>query len=299
MSISFRASRTPYGTAGKRFWLIVLMGLAASLLASGPARAQPLRVMTFNVRLPVDSDGANRWEARRALMAKAVARERPDLIGTQELYPRQGDDLVARLPQYAWFGQGRRGGKGEDEYMGVFYRKDRLRVLASGDFWLSDTPEVPGSITWGNLHPRMVTWARFQRIADGATFVFYNTHLPYRGEDETARTLGAALIAERLKQLSADEPVILAGDFNTLPESATYALLTATLTDAWTAAPRRSGPPATFHNFTGKADRRLDWILFRGLKVKSARTVTIHRGGRYPSDHFPVVADFDLPAAGK
>ena len=121
-------------TAGKRIWLSVLVGLAIWLSTSVPAMAQSLRVMTFNVRLPVDSDGANRWEARRALMVKVVARENPDLIGTQELYQHQGDDLVARLPQYAWFGQGRRGGNG-DEHMGVFYRKDRLRVLASGEVW--------------------------------------------------------------------------------------------------------------------------------------------------------------------
>jgi len=282
-------------TAGKRIWLSVLVGLAIWLSTSVPAMAQSLRVMTFNVRLPVDSDGANRWEARRALMVKVVARENPDLIGTQELYQHQGDDLVARLPQYAWFGQGRRGGNG-DEHMGVFYRKDRLRVLASGDFWLSDTPEAVGSISWGNLYPRMVTWARFQRIADGASFVFYNTHLPYREEDEPARTRGATLILERLRQLPADEPVILAGDFNTVPGSPTHTLLTTALTDAWPTAPRRHGPPATFHNFTGKADLRIDWILFRGLQAKSARTVTIHHRDRYPSDHFPVVVDFELSA---
>jgi len=295
MSLFFRAPHTPGNTANKRIWLCLLMGLAIWLLACGPAMAQPLRVMTFNVRLPTDSDGANRWEARRTLMAKVVAHENPDLIGTQELYQRQGDDLVARLPQYAWFGQGRRGGDG-DEHMGVFYRKDRLRVLASGDFWLSDTPEIVGSITWGNLYPRMVTWARFQRIADGAIFVLYNTHLPYREEDEPARERGAALILARLQQLSADEPIILVGDFNTVPDGPTHTLLTTALTDAWTAAPRRLGPPATFHNFTGKADKRIDWILFRGLQAKLARTVTTQRHGRYPSDHFPVVVDFELSA---
>ena len=258
--------------------------------------AQSLRVMTFNVRLPVDSDGANRWEARRALMAEVVKREHPDLIGTQELFKQQGDDLVARLPQYAWFGRGRRGGADGDEHMGVFYRKDRLRVLATGDFWLSDTPEVVGSITWGNLYPRMVTWARFQRVADGATFLLYNTHLPYREEDEPVRTRGAALILERLRQLPADEPILLTGDFNTVPDSPAHALLTTTLTDAWLAASRHQGPSATFHNFTGKADLRIDWILFRGLQAKSARTVTTHRRGRYPSDHFPVVVDFELSA---
>ena len=293
MPIFLRARYAPRNTASKRIGLFVLMCLATWLPMSGPAMAQSLRVMTFNVRLPVDSDGANRWEARRALMTKVVAREHPDLIGTQELYRHQGDELVARLPQYAWLGQGRRGGNA-DEHMGVFYRKDRLRVLASGDFWLSDTPETIGSISWGNLYPRMVTWARFQRIADGATFVLYNTHLPYRGEDEPARTRGAALILERLRQLPADEPVILVGDFNTVPDSPTHTLLTAMLTDAWLAAPRHHGPPATFHNFTCKADLRIDWILFRGLQAKSAWTVTTHRRGRYPSDHFPVVVDFEL-----
>jgi endonuclease/exonuclease/phosphatase family metal-dependent hydrolase len=286
--------------------LLLLAGLAFSLLTSLPSAAAPtlgsvrLRVMSFNVRLPVDSDGANRWEARRELMAEVVAGEDPDLIGTQELFQTQGEDLVARLPQYAWFGRGRLGGGPRDEHMGVFYRKDRLRLLESGDFWLSDTPESVGSITWGNLYPRMVTWARFERIADGATFVFYNTHLPYREEDEPIRERGAALILARLRQVPADEPIILAGDFNTVPGSPTHRLLTADLRDAWTTATRRKGPAATFHNFTGQPDRRIDWILFRGgLQLKSATTVTTHRGELYPSDHFPVVVDFQLRKPGK
>ena len=295
MSLFLGAPHTRVRTARTRIGLVVLVCLGIWLPTSLPATAQTLRVMTFNVRLPMDSDGVNRWDARRALLIEVVEREHPDLIGTQELYRHQGDEVVARLPQYAWLGQGRRGGKG-DEHMGVFYRKDLLRVLASGDFWLSDTPETVGGISWGNLYPRMVTWARFQRIGDDATFVLYNTHLPYREEDEVARTRGAALILERLRQLPANEPIVLTGDFNTTPDSPTHALLTATLTDAWLAAPRSHGPSATFHNFTGKADRRIDWILFRGLRAKSAWTVTSHRGGRYPSDHFPVVADFELPA---
>lgn len=294
MTSSDRNAHRASNTARSRMSLLPLTFLVILLCACAPAMAQNLRVMSFNVRLPVESDGPNRWEARRELAADMVARENPDLIGTQELFQHQGDELVARLPQYAWFGRGRKGGGERDEHMGVFYRKDRLRVLESGDFWLSDTPEVVGSITWGNLYPRMVTWARFQRIADGATFVLYNTHLPYRDEDEPARERCAALIVARLRQLSPDEPVILTGDFNTAPESPTHALLAAALTDAWTAAPRRRGPAATFHNFTGKADQRIDWLLYRGLQVKNARTVTTNRRGRYPSDHFPVVVDFTL-----
>ncbi|MET0581713.1 MAG: endonuclease/exonuclease/phosphatase family protein [Pseudoxanthomonas sp.] len=299
MMTSLGTPQRPGSFSGQRILRVLATLLAFSLLASAPAMAQDLRVMTFNVRLPVESDGANRWEARAELMAEAVKRENPDLIGTQELFKQQGDDLVARLPQYAWFGRGRRGGGDNDEHMGVFYRKDRLRVLASGDFWLSDTPEAVGSITWGNLYPRMATWARFQRIADGATFFFYNTHLPYREEDEPVRERGAALILSRLQQLPVDEPVILAGDFNTDPGSRTHSLLTVSLSDAWTSAARRKGPAATFHDFTGKADHRIDWILYRGLQARSARTITTHRGDRYPSDHFPVVADFELRPPAK
>jgi len=271
-------------------WVVCL----GCLLAAAALHAQPLRVMTFNIRLPTDQDGANRWDARRNLVVEMLRAEAPDIVGTQELFKRQGDELVARLPDYVWFGEGRQGGD-QDEHMGVFYRKDRLKVRDSGNFWLSDTPTVPGSRTWGNLYPRMVTWARFERIADGATFTFYNTHLPYRDIDEDARIRCAELILSRLKQLPENEVVILAGDFNTTPESRAYSTLTGTFKDAWTAAPKRSGPEGTFHGFTGKPNRRIDWILFRGLKPLSVETVTMNREQRYPSDHFPIVVEFDLP----
>ena len=281
-------------TLKRESWLKVLLCLAAWLVATAPSYAQPLRVMTFNVRLLTDQDGANNWDARRDLVVQMLRAEDPDVIGTQELFKRQGDEIVAGLPEYSWFGKGRRGDD-EDEHMGVFYRKDRLRVLDSGNFWLSDTPEVPGSRTWGNLYPRMVTWARFQRIADGAKFMLYNTHLPYRDEDEAARIRCAELIQARMKHLHEDDIIILTGDFNAPPESRVHATLATKLTDAWIAAPQRSGPEATFHRFTGQADRRIDWIMFRGITVKSAKTVTAQRDGRYPSDHFPVIVEFNVP----
>ena len=269
--------------------------LACASCATTPkSTSLPLRVMTFNVRVPVASDGINDWDHRRDLAAQVIRDADPDLVGTQELVRRQGDDLVAALPHTAWFGRGRHGDD-SDEHMGVLYRTDRLRVLASGDFWLSDTPEVPGSITWGNLYARMVTWARFERIADGATFTVYNTHFPYRDEDAPARLRCAQLILSRLQALPADEPVLLIGDFNTTPDTDVHALLASWLTDARTAAPTREGPDDTWHAFTGNADQRIDWIFVRGLQPRSIRTITDHRGPVYPSDHFPVVAEFALP----
>lgn len=261
------------------------------LLGATSAPAQPLRVMSFNIRLPTADDGANNWDARRDLVVRMLRSEDPDVIGTQELFKRQGDEIVAHLPQYAWFGAGRRGGH-DDEHMGVFYRKDRLRLLDSGDFWLSDTPDVPGSRTWGNLFPRLVTWARFERAVDGATFTFYNTHFPYRDVDEPARMRAADLIRKRLAALPPDTIVILTGDFNTTPDSPVHTTLTAGLSDAWLAAPERSGPEGTFHGFTGDPQRRIDWILSRGLRVIRASTVATHAQERYPSDHFPVLAEF-------
>jgi endonuclease/exonuclease/phosphatase family metal-dependent hydrolase len=279
---------------GLSAWLKVLWLLGAWLFMASSAHAEPLRVMTFNIRLINNGDGVNQWDNRRDLVVEMLRTEQPDVIGTQELFKRQGDELVASLPQYAWFGAGRRGDDG-DEHMGVFYRKDRLRVRESGNFWLSDTPDVAGSITWGNIYPRMVTWARFERIADGATFTLFNTHLPYREEDEPIRIRCTDLILARLNRLPKDERVILTGDFNTPPDTRVHAALTTNLTDAWIASPRHTGPEATFHDFTGNAQRRIDWILFRGLKPTSAKTVTTHRDKRYPSDHFPVIVQFDLP----
>jgi len=265
-------------------------------LIGRPVRAaDTLRVMTFNVRYPAPNDGPERWESRRDLFVKTIREQHPDVLGTQELYKEQGDYVVAKLPGYKWFGMGRKGGDG-DEHMGVFYRTDEFRVLDSGNFWLSDTPDVPGSDTWGTPFPRMVTWARFQRKDDGRTFVMFDTHLPYREQDNVAREKGAAVILKRIAKFAAGEPFVLAGDFNTTPDSKVHAMLTQHLQDAWLAAPHRSGPDKTFHNFTGNPTERIDWILVRGFRVKDARTVTTHQGKLYPSDHFPVVADLQWPA---
>src|SRR5690348_182164 len=278
--------------------LLFAVCFSTMVLVGQPSRAaESLRVMTFNVRLPMASDGRERWDSRRDLFVRTIREQHPDVFGTQELYKEQGDYVVAKLPEYAWFGMGRKGDDG-DEHMGVFYRRDRLRVLQSGNFWLSDTPDVPGSVTWGNQFPRMVTWAKFQ-TKEGRSFVLYDTHLPYREQDEAIRERCAALILKRLGELPADEPFVLTGDFNTGPESKAHAMLTQHLQDAWLVAPHRNGPEKTFHNFTGKPDRRIDWILVRGFGVEDVRTVTTHEGKLYPSDHFPVAADLKWPSADR
>lgn len=253
-----------------------------------PAAAQaPLTVMTFNVRYPSDGDGPDKWDTRAARLIEVWKRIGADVVGTQELFQHQAEAIVAADPRYAWFGRDRRGGH-DDEHMGVFYRRNRLKLLQQGDFWLSDTPQVPGSISWGHPFPRMVTWGRFERLSDGRRFTLVNTHFPYRDEDGAAREKAATKVAAFVAGLPKGEPVVVTGDFNDVPGSGAYRILTAGLTDSWTA--RRPPGAGTFHGFTGRAEKRIDWILTRGF---TAKTVAIDRqtvGGRYPSDHFPVIA---------
>ncbi|WP_315760527.1 endonuclease/exonuclease/phosphatase family protein [Sphingomonas sp. Y38-1Y] len=263
-----------------------------TLLVAVPATAQPpqpLRVMTFNVRYPSDDDGLDRWNTRAARLVAAWRRVGADIVGTQELFQHQGEAIVAADRRYAWFGRDRRGGHA-DEHMGVFYRRDRLKLMASGDFWLSDTPDVSGSISLGHPFPRMVTWGRFQRVGDGRRFTLLNTHFPYREEDGAARAKAAEKVAAFVAALPPGEPVVLTGDFNDVPGSAAYRVLTRTLGDAWTALGAPEAGAGTFHGFTGKADKRIDWVLTRGFRVRSVAIERQRVGGRYPSDHFPVVA---------
>jgi endonuclease/exonuclease/phosphatase family metal-dependent hydrolase len=251
--------------------------------------------MSFNVRYANPQDGPDRWDNRRGLFMETIRQKAPDLIGTQELLRSQALDMAEALPEYAWFGRSRRGDE-SDEHMGVFYRRDRLELIDSGDFWLSETPERPGSSSWSMSLPRMVTWGRF-RLRNGPEFLLLNTHFAHRREDEPARQKSARLIASRISLYDEALPIVLTGDFNAPAGGETYALLSPPLKDAWKEAGKRAGPEGTFHGFTGKpGEARIDWILFRApWRVLEAETVTTQREGRFPSDHFPVFAVFELP----
>ncbi|WP_372191654.1 endonuclease/exonuclease/phosphatase family protein [Xanthomonas axonopodis pv. desmodiigangetici] len=268
--------------------------LCVALPALAVMPAAPLRVMSFNVRVPADTDGDKRWQVRRAAMVALIKQTHPDVFGTQELVSEQAAFLAEQLPDYRWFGQGRRGDD-SDEHMGVFYDARVLQVVESGNFWLSDTPERAGSITWGNVLPRMATWALFERRSDKRRFYLFNTHFPYRDEDEPARERSARLILSRIAQLPATVPVVLTGDFNSDPDKITYPTLTAVLRDARAQASKRSGPENTFQDFTTHPTRRIDWILYRGLRPTRFATLDDRPGGILPSDHYPVMAEFDWP----
>ena len=270
-------------------WLVLVVMAATAL------PAQELRVTSFNVRYPSKGDGENVWEKRKDILIEAVRRMNPDVMGTQELFQLQGDYIVEKLPEYAWFGVSRRGNT-EDEYMGVFYKKDKLRVVESGNFWLSETPEVAGSSSWNMSLPRMATWALMEPMQGLGRFYFVNTHMAHRREDEAARQKGAMVLQEWMGMLTTSTPVIVTGDFNSPAEGGTYQKMITGFADAWKIAEHRAGPEGTFHGFRGTVGAaRIDWIFLRGpWRVKEAEAVTWNDGGRYPSDHLPVRAVVEL-----
>ncbi|MEZ5402460.1 MAG: endonuclease/exonuclease/phosphatase family protein [Bryobacteraceae bacterium] len=274
-----------------RYWM-----LAAVLAALGPLGAETLRVMTFNVRYPAKGDGPDRWEVRQDTLVRAIALKNPDVFGTQELFHTQGEYIVANLREYQWIGNSRRGNR-EDEHMGVFFKPSKLRVIEAGNFWLSEMPEVAASQAWGATLPRMVTWAQFEIRESGRRFYFYNTHFHHTVNGNMARVNSAKLIAARIATLPAHVPLILTGDFNAgAPGADPYKILSAILTDSRVAAARKLGPEGTWSGFKGEStDRRIDWILYRGaISTLESETVTYNESGRYPSDHYPVFAVFEL-----
>jgi endonuclease/exonuclease/phosphatase family metal-dependent hydrolase len=273
------------------------MRIVAALLlaASLPGLGEEVRVMSFNVRYPEPRDGSNVWENRRDLLVQTIRMRSPDIVGTQELFHIQGEYIVEKLSGYAWFGVSRRNSR-QDEHMGVFYRTDRLRVVESGNFWLSETPDVPASMSWNVTLPRMVTWALFELLPSGKRFYYYNTHFPHRREDEEARAKCVEVIVERMSKLPKEVPFLITGDFNAPAGGGVQNRFLGTLTDAWTAAAKKSGPEGTFHGFRGTPGAaRIDWIMHRGpWKTLEVETITHNENGLYPSDHFPVLARLEL-----
>lgn len=260
-------------------------------------QGEPLRVMSFNVRYPAKSDGVNIWENRKDLLVAAIRAAGADVIGTQELFHLQAEYVVANAKEYQWFGVSRRGNQ-EDEYSAIFYKPSRVRLVESGNFWLSETPEKPGSISWEMSLPRMVTWGLFETRDTKRRFYFYNTHLAHRQQDGEARKKSVELILSRMAKLPKDVPFLLTGDFNAPATTDLHGVVEAAgLADAWTQSPVRLGGENTFHGFTGTADRprRIDWIFSRGMRAVMAETMEQHSAeGKYPSDHFPVLAVFEF-----
>ena len=252
--------------------------------------------MSFNIRYNNPDDGEHAWPNRADRVASVIRFHEADVAGLQEALIGQIRDLEPRLPGYAWVGVGRDDGEESGEFSPIFYRTDRLELLGNDTFWLSETPDTPGSQSWDAALPRIVTWARFRDRQTDRTFYHFNTHFDHRGEQ--ARLESARLITQRVDSLAGDAPTVVTGDFNVTPEAAPYAHLAEALTDAYTAVDAPHGPPGTYSSFEvgGEEGRRIDYVFTtNGVSVERFGTLTDQWDGDYPSDHLPVLAEVRLP----
>lgn len=262
----------------------------------GRAKRDQLHVMTFNIRY--DREGTaptspDYWPTRRPAVTSLLRAEQPTLLGVQEAEFNQLPAIEEALPRHRMIGFGRDGGS-KGEFSAIFYDTTRLEVLEWDQFWLSDTPDVIGSATWGNQVTRIVTWARMRDLTTGRELVHVNTHFDHQSEN--ARQRSAEVIAAMRERL-AGLPVLVTGDFNAHAESSEpYRILVTDgpYDDTWVAAERRLTPAwGTFPNYEEPVERgpRIDWVLATpDVRVLEAAINTSTPHGVWPSDHTPVQA---------
>jgi len=251
-------------------------------------------VMTFNIRFENEQDGQNGWLYRRDLVVQLIDRYEPLVLGTQEGKWSQLLYLRDHLPRYHMHAPDRI----EDEtsqYPTLFFFRGQCELLDGGECWLSKTPQVHRSKDWDSAFPRMMSYARLGAQEKGRTFWIAVTHLDHIGKE--ARLQQAKILAGWAE--SRNEPVMLMGDFNDDPGSRVHQVLTAPETglfDTWQSLNGAEGPESfTHHAFNGSPQKsRMDWILAGPqFHVTEARIIKDHFEGRYPSDHFPYVADLE------
>lgn len=266
---------------------------APKVPALGSDVVQPLSIVSYNLRTGRAFDD-HPWSVRREPLATLVRELAPTVLGTQEADSEMLTDLAGLLPtHYGYLAEGRRGRR-QDETSGVFYDASRLTVLDVAHRWLSDTPELPGSATWGNELPRMITKVRFFDSVSGRRFVVINVHLDHVSEQ--ARVKSAHWLAELAA--AEEDPVVLVGDFNVGTSSPAHqVLITSGLRDAIREVVPAGPAVGTFGNYRPPEPgaEQIDWILVGpGIGVVDAEIVDRTVDGRYPSDHVPVRAALTL-----
>ncbi len=255
--------------------------------------SQDLKVMTYNIRLSLDSDKENSWNNRKQETMALMSYYHPDYFGVQEAVPQQMVDIKTTLTDYDYVGVGRDDGKNQGEYSAIFYNKNKLEVVKSGTFWLSETPEKP-SKGWDAAYNRVCTYALFKMKKGGKKFWAFNLHFDHVGD--VARVNSAKLILEKIKEFNKENlPLTLTGDFNLTDDKEPIKIMSKELTDSYYNSQKpHYGPKGTWQNFDidTPSTERLDYVFVKGFDVLSNRTINDRRENLlYPSDHFPVLTE--------
>ena len=266
-------------------------------LASCNIGGKKISVVSFNIKSVNNTDSTNSWKNRKPLIRSFLKKGKFDIISFQEVMKPQLDFLTNTLEGYTVISAGRKDGINNGEHCSIFFRTSKFDLLAKSYFWLSGSPEEPGSIDWGAHLPRMVTWVKLQNIKTGHIFFVFNTHLSH---NEYAQNKSVLLLLDKIKSIADNVPVIITGDFNMKAGSQPYMLITGNWHNyfSFSDAYKISTFPVTensntFNNFKVKEGiDRLDYIFVNGyLDVLNYKTYKITKGGIFISDHYPVMAE--------
>lgn len=255
--------------------------------------AQDLKVMSFNIRLSLESDQENSWENRKTDVLKLMSYYHPDFFGVQEAVPQQMTDIKTGLKNFDFVGVGRDDGANKGEYSAIFYDKTKLQVVESGTFWLSETPDKP-SKGWDAAYNRVCTYALFRVKKSGKKFWAFNVHFDHVGM--LARENSSKLILEKIKTFNPKKlPVVLTGDFNLTEDTEPIKILSNQLNDTFYHSEKpHYGPKGTFTAFDINIvpKDRIDYIFVKDFVCETVRTINDRRENLlYPSDHFPIIAE--------
>ena len=256
---------------------------------------QEIKVITYNIRLDIQSDGENRWDNRKEMLTGQVLFHEPDFLGVQEALPNQMNYLAKALTQYAFIGEGR-DGENKGEYSAIFYNTTKYKVIEEGTFWLSETPDKV-SKGWDAAYNRICTYGLFEDKNSGAKIYIFNTHFDHVGNQ--ARINSAKLILEKISEINKlGIPFVLMGDFNLEEGSESIQLLSDHLNDSKTIAKTVFGPNGTFNafEFTKPVVKRIDYIFVpqSGVAVNKYAVLSDSKDCRYPSDHLPVYIELAM-----
>jgi endonuclease/exonuclease/phosphatase family metal-dependent hydrolase len=263
----------------------------------GQLNSQALKVMTYNIRYQTANDGVNAWSNRKEKVVELIRKNSPDALGVQEALHTQMQDLATALPEYAYIGVGRDDGKEMGEYTAIFYKTSRLKLVNSRSFWLSETPEVPGSIGWDAAITRMATVGVFEDLATQKSFRLFTAHFDHVGK--VAQRNSAAFLSGASVGAGYNEPMptLVAGDFNVEPTEEAYKIFfKGRNPDLFDTRPVEN-TQGTFCGFEkGKMECRIIDYMFcsKEWHVEGFEVVQDHDGLYYPSDHLPVLVTLSL-----
>ncbi len=249
-----------------------------------PSPSGLVNVMTFNIRVDTIIDGFHRWNRRKDGVIDLLASNTPDVFGLQEALNSQVQDVQNALPQYDTYAVGRKDGFIDGESCPIFYRKNRFKLLDSGTFWFSDTPDVPGSKDWGSKWPRICSWVYLGEKGTDVRFYVYNVHMVCFGKNAHENSI--QLLAQRVAQRKTQDPFIVMGDFNMKLTNPAMKYLLKQGYD--TPYPKMADVWESIHSSPGP---KFDHIaICENTKVVEASVDTREMDGRRPSDHSPLLA---------